>query len=345
MFGDKYREFLKQNISSAKDAAGDSEINCRCMYCPDSNDPTHGHMYISIPKNEEDKSEFYCQKCHMGGYVTNRTLIEWGIYDPEIATGLIAIARNAEKHGKIKNSDRSVYQLSNFIYNQELALRKLHYINGRLGTNLSISEAIENKIIFNLGEVLEYNHITKYTRHFNIIKQLNEHFVGFLSLDNNFVNLRRICDSNIVYSSIDKRYINYNINDKKDNTEKFYISPIDIDLSRMQERIKVHIAEGPFDILSIKLNLRNNERGIYGAISGSAYKGMLMNILALGIYYMEVHIYPDNDKSGRQYIMDDIANFLRPYNIPLYIHRNTFPNKKDFGVRKDEINEVIYKMN
>lgn len=340
LFGDKYREFLKKNIVSARDAAGNSEIVCRCRYCPDSNDPRHGHMYISIPQNDEDISVFYCQKCHTAGYVTNRTLIEWGIYDPEISSELININKRASKHGKTRQYDRQVFQLQNYIYNYDLAARKLEYINNRIGVNFTFEEAIKNKVIFNIGEVIEYNHIEQLTRHFNIVKQLNDQFVGFLSLDNNFVNLRRICDEGIVYHSIDKRYINYNIHGKKDNTEKFYIAPIEVNLSNPY-RVKLNIAEGWFDITSVKYNLRNNEPGIYGAISGSAYKGMIMRILSMGIYYVEVHIYPDNDKSGGYDVMNDIAHFLRPYNIPLYIHRNTFPGKKDFGVKIDEIIESV----
>lgn len=341
-FADHYRQFLKRNLSAAKDAAGNTEIVCRCKYCPDSRNPTHGHMYISIPENSEDISVFYCQKCHTSGIVSNKTLIEWGIYDPEIAIEISNINASAEKHGKMKGYDRKVYNLINRVLNFDLAEKKLSYINKRLGTNLTIKEAMEDKVIFNLEDVLIYNRVEKLTRNQNIIKQLNQYFVGTLSLDNNFVNLRRLCSEGVVYQGIDKRYINYNIHGKKDNTEKSYVIPYYGNLS-LPRRLKIHIAEGPFDILSIKHNLRKEtESSIYVAITGSAYKGLLMYLMnSLKLYYIEVHLYPDNDDSGNNYVVMDLVNFLKPYGIPVYVHRNVKPGEKDFGVCLNKIQEVI----
>ena len=151
----------------------------------------------------------------------------------------------------------------------------------------------------------------QYTRHPNIVNQLNQYFVGFLSLDNNFVNLRRMCNEGIVYNGIDKRYINYNIHGKKDNTEKMYILHSNVDLTS-PKRIQIHIAEGPFDILSIKHNLRLNEsNSIYAAIMGS--KDMI----------------------------NELINIVDPFNATLYEHRNLYPGEKDFGVPLSRINETI----
>ncbi len=343
-FAERYRSFLKKHLVAAHDASGQTEISCKCKYCADGKDPRHGHMYISIPKAEDDISWFYCQKCHSFGIVDNKTLIEWGMYDPEIAQNLLTINMKARSHGKTRGFERQVYNLSNFIGDVKLAQTKMDYINSRLETNISIQQALGDKIIFNLAEVLRYNKISQFTRHPNIIDQLNKYFVGFLSFDNNFVNLRRICEEKIVYESVDNRYINYNIHDKKINTEKFYVSPANLDASR-PKRIDIHIAEGPFDIMSIKYNLRRDNDAIYTAIGGSAYKGLLMYlIVTMNLYYINVHVYPDNDKSGNEYVMNDLAEFLRPFNIPLYIHRNTFPGQKDFGVCLNKINETIVKI-
>lgn len=343
-FAEEYRTFLKNHLVAGKDASGKKEVSGKCKYCPDGKDPRHGHMYISIPEHPGEISWFYCQKCKSSGIVDNRRLIEWGMYDPEIASNLIKINDDARKRGTMKGFERYVYNLSNYIGNVDLAMIKLKYINDRLGTNLSLSEAINDKIIFNLSEVLSYNHIDQFTRHQNIINQLNQYFVGFLSLDNNFVNLRRICDENIVYESIDKRYVNYNIHDKKDNTEKFYVCPVNLDISR-PVRVPIHIAEGPFDILSVRHNLRKDPNCIYAAIGGSAYKGLIMHIInTMKLYFVEIHVYPDNDQYGGNYVMEELANYLKPYNIPLYIHRNTYSGQKDFGVSLDKISESIIMM-
>ena len=80
----QYREFLLSSIPTAKLASGGSFINCRCFNCPDSADPRSKHFYIAIPKSPDEPSWYYCHKCHCTGLVTHKTLIEWGIYIPNL---------------------------------------------------------------------------------------------------------------------------------------------------------------------------------------------------------------------------------------------------------------------
>ena len=87
------------------------------------------------------------------------------------------------------------------------------------------------------------------TRYPNIIDQLDHGFLGFLSYDNAFINMRNLDIVKDIYEGINRRYINYNIFNKYDNTNKFYVIPTNIN---MEYPIKLHIAEGPFDALSIK---------------------------------------------------------------------------------------------
>ena len=87
---DKYRELLLSSIPSARKASDGNEVVCRCFYCPDSKDLSHGHFYISIPSND-NPSMFYCQKCQTCGFVTHETLMEWGIYDVDISASLASI--------------------------------------------------------------------------------------------------------------------------------------------------------------------------------------------------------------------------------------------------------------
>ena len=53
MNSEVYRNFLLANIPSASKASGGREVTCRCFYCPDSVDKSHGHMYISIPQSDK----------------------------------------------------------------------------------------------------------------------------------------------------------------------------------------------------------------------------------------------------------------------------------------------------
>ena len=90
---EQYAQFLLQRIPTAKKASGGRVINCRCFYCPDSRDPRSKHFYISIPQSDNEPSYYYCHKCHASGVVTYKKLIEWDIYDEQIALDL-------EKHNK-----------------------------------------------------------------------------------------------------------------------------------------------------------------------------------------------------------------------------------------------------
>ena len=173
------------------------------------------------------------------------------------------------------------------------------------------------------------------------MEQLNNNFLGFISIDNSFVNMRRLCDEGKVIDTIDKRYVNYKIYDKFDTSNRFYTIPTKIDLCS-PERLKIHIAEGPFDILSIYTNLRNREPGIYTSIAGSNYLGITFYMLnTFKIPYFELHYYPDNDESGSNEVMNKIVRYIKPFNCPIFIHRNIYPGEKDFGVPMSRITERI----
>ena len=49
----------------------------------------------------------------------------------------------------------------------------------------------------------------------------------------------------------------------------------------------------------------------------------------------ELHIYADNDVDN--YEIEKISTVLNPYRTPIYLHRNTFPGEKDYGVTSDHI--------
>lgn len=338
-----YKNVLLAKIPSAKPASNGTEVNCRCFYCPDSKDLSHGHFYISIPDNEEP-SLFYCQKCQSCGVVSHNTLMEWGIFDVELSTSLSKYNKKVMKLSKNNKyiSDETIYNIKNTYINiNEWTDRKLSYINNRLGLNFAYDDIIKNKIALNLRDLLYQNNIIKYTRYEDIINQLDKYFLGFISYDNGFVNMRNLSSKNVsLHKSINKRYVNYNIFGKYNNTKRFYIIPTKIDINSPQP-IKIHLAEGVMDALSIKYNLRREDNAIYASINGSGYIGMCkFFIMSLKLINAEIHIYPDADIQDRKiyYIMDQ----LKPFRFPIYIHRNIMDGEKDFGVRIDRIKEYIY---
>jgi hypothetical protein len=340
-----YRQFLLDSIPSASPASGGRFILCRCFECGDSKDPTHAHLYIAIPQSDDEVSWAYCQKCKMHTIITPDVLDRWGLFNSDANAYLSIQNKRSYKHNITKRlMGRTVYNIRNSYVTQcrESEL-KLKYINDRLGINIDYQEALDKKIVLNLGDLLYSNRIAEYTRDSNIISQLNDFFVGFISSDNAYVNMRRVVSEGKVYHSIDKRYIRYNIFGKYDNLERFYTIPTRINLNS-PNRIKVNIAEGEFDILSVYYNLRQDPNQVYMAIGGSGYIGLLRHILVkLKLFYIELHLYPDNDSVGLEEI-DQVYQLTRPYRIPVIIHRNTMSGEKDFGVPANRIIEAVYEM-
>lgn len=335
-----YIDFLITHIKPfANIVSGRKEVNCRCFYCADSSNQRKGHFYISVPK-EDEPSLFYCQKCHIHGIVTNNKLMEWGIFDSQMGVELTRYNSKVLTLTKNKKfSETFIYNIKNTVITEDkLSLYKLKYINCRLGLNLSFKDCIDNKIVLNIKDLIQSNRLD-ITRNPNIIDQLDANFLGFLSFDNAFINMRNL-GIREVYHTIDKRYINYNVFDKYDNTLKFYVLPVSINLYD-PEPVKLHLAEGPFDILSIKYNINHRcKNNIFVSVGGSSYKACIRHFITnMGLYNLEIHIYMDNDQN--MYQMYDISNLLRYFNIPLYIHKNSFENEKDYGVPSSRIIDNI----
>lgn len=340
-----YREFLLSNIPTARSASGGKFVACRCFYCPDGKSKDTRHFYIHIPESNDDPSWYYCHKCHNTGIITNKTLLEWGVYDNNIGQELINHNKKCSRLTKnSKYYNQTVLNIKNIINDSDMTRVKLDYINNRLGQNFSIKDLSELKICLNLLDLLNGNYIDKFTRDPRVVEQLNANFLGFISIDNSFVNMRRLCDEGLVIKSIDNRYVNYKIYDKFDTSNRFYTIPTKVNLCN-PERVKIHIAEGPFDILSIYTNLRNREPGIYTSIAGSNYLGITFYMLnTFKVPYFELHYYPDNDESGSKEVMDKMVHYLKPFNCPIYIHRNMYEGQKDFGVDLNHIKESVILM-
>lgn len=344
---DAYKQYLLSSIPSAKQASGGTTINCRCMECPDSSNPKSAHFYISIPYDSGKPSMYYCHKCGCSGIVTHKQLIAWNIFDKNIAMQLDEYNSSLKyKSFKSRYFKDEIYFVNNRTTTQdEKSEFKRQYICNRIGKDLSYKDLRDLKIVINLMDLLKENGITKFTRDHNIITDLDREFIGFLSVDNAFLNMRRTCNEGIVYKSIDTRYVNYKIFDKFDTSQRFYTIPTKVNLAT-PNRIKLHIAEGPFDILSIYLNVRNKEEGIYTSIAGSNYMNdILYFMLDMKLPYLELHLYPDNDKYGNLSRMKYIMRSIPDKSIPVYIHRNMTPGEKDFGVPMDHIKESILQIN
>ena len=335
---------LLLTIPGAQIASGGKEIVMPCRYCQDKGK----RMYVSLPvDNNIMLHNCFRACCGVSGVVTNEKLMEWGLYqDPNDLVELSKYNKRVsglEKNRKYIGQD--IYKLNNtFIREDNLSLYKLKRINDRLGTNLTFEDILNLKIVLNLKDLLYTNKINKLTRSEMIVDQLDESFFGFISKDNAFVNLRNLREegSGKVYKSIDRRYVNYNIFQKYDNTQRYYTIPTAINILN-PNRVKFNIAEGPFDILSVYLNLRNREdHSIYTAILGGTYLSTIKHfIVSLGIINFEIHLYLDNDVDLNDMI-NELLEIKYTYQAPIYIHRNVKPGEKDFGVTVDRIQESVF---
>lgn len=339
----KYKDYLLSVIPGAKPASGGKVIQMRCFSCQDGKSASSAHFYISIPWNNNEPSMYYCHKCGCRGFVSHKELIAWGIYDKQIALELTEYNESLKLKGKAnKHFNTQTYLIRNsYTTNDDKSKEKLMYLVDRVGYPLSYADLKQLKICLNLRDLLSENNIMKLTRYDNIVSDLDREFIGFISIDNAFLNMRRTCKEGLVYKEIDKRYVNYQIFDKQNTSQRFYTIPTKIDLNKPQ-RVKLHIAEGPMDILSVYLNLRNKEEGIYTSVAGNNYiNNILYFLIDIGLPYIELHLYPDNDKFGTLDRMRQIINHIPDKTIPVYIHKNVFPGEKDFGVPITKIKESV----
>lgn len=336
------KQYLIQNYG-AKTASGGKEIVKRCHICGDSKDKTDAHMYIGL---NNGRIVYNCFKCNANGLVDGLFLRGMGCYDHNI---IIAVQEQNKQNQNSNQSNPNRYKYLKHVYSfipsynvnyDEFTQRKLDYLEKRLGIKFSIHDVRNYKIVLNILEFLNQNNITFYTRHPNIMDLLNKYFVGFLSMDNTYIILRRVIPEGNLPSFIDTRYVNYNIFNLEDGGTKFYTIPSNI---YTDKPLSIHIAEGVIDILSIRMNLMSHiENGLFSAICGKSYSSLIRHyIVNYGFVNFDLHLYIDNDvdNGGIIKIKDD----LRIFNgINLYTHRNSFPGEKDFGVPKDRIDDSIF---
>lgn len=343
-------EFLSTNISG-KVVSGGKEFVCRCPICGDSRNLKSAHFYINLPNNDETPVMYHCKKCNTSGVLGRSILRDLGveISDDDFLKDLIR--RHKKLNGNFirrSNKNRSIYKFP--IVNNKISLddnttRKLKYINDRLGLNLSYQDILDCKIVLNLRDIYceENKYVVRYTRNKDVLNELDESFIGFLGYSNGSINMRNLKDPKDYSKILNKRYVNYNLAspEEMEGTSKYYILPTIIDTLNI-EPVKIHIAEGPFDILSIFYNVNNGNinNSIYASIEGKSYINLIKFLLSdLRIINAEIHVYIDNDVSKRE--ISEITAQLQYLDMDIYYHWNRFitNNKyeKDYGVPKNRI--------
>ena len=339
--GQEFIEMIRSIYPNLKTGSGNTEIIIRCPFCGDSRNQRHAHFYMSVPQTQEEISLYHCKLCSNHGIVDDELLRKIGCSDSNILVEISrrnAMVLSLPKYKSIRKID--IYPLRwDLLRNNNNNLFKLNYINNRIGANFTFADLVQLKIFLNLFDIINTNRL-ELTRNQNICKDLDKHFIGFISYDNSYCNMRKVTDEEL-YSSINKRYIVYNLINKITDNKNFYIIPTNINIGNANVLlpVQIHIAEGPFDILSIYYNIykQNRHQSIYIACGGKSYIQALQFILnETGLITYEIHFYPDNDVTD-DYIYYNIIRKINMLPCDIYIHRNIFTGEKDFGVPLDRI--------
>lgn len=342
LYGERFIQMIQRSIPGAKPESGRREIVVRCKFCGDSQNPNHAHLYIKVPQSSKDLALYDCKKCPSVGYVDDEFLRKYGVNDSSVLIEINKHNAEALKTPKYKKfANAKILPLTNdYIRKDSNNQFKLDYINNRIGSKFTFKDITDLKIFLNLYDVLNRNKL-EITRHKNITDQLDEHFIGFISYDNTRANMRK-CTNEEIYKSINKRYINYHLIDKPDS-KGFYIIPTVLDMLNPVP-VNIHIAEGPFDILSIYYNINNCNKfqNIYCSCGGKGFSAAIEFILKeLGLINYNIHIYPDKDQ--KQYEINNVIDRCMKLSCSLFEHHNTFNGEKDYGVSSDRIIDTVFK--
>jgi hypothetical protein len=209
-------------------------------------------------------------------------------------------------------------------------LLKIKYLYDRIEYKIPLEDFNRLKIILNLKEFLDFNNITPNS---NIVDILDRDYVGFLSVRNEYVILRDITNRNRF------RYVKYNIFNKHNDTQSFYVPRAFID-PLSNEDIHIVVSEGPFDTLGIIYNVLNGDidNKIFISTCDGAFTQPILSFLRKGLVGSNIYIdaYIDNDT---RMDLKKIKKELKMYtpNFTVYYNRLS----KDFGVPKSKIDRDI----
>ena len=333
------KQYLLQVLNGAKLASAGTEIVCPCPFCGDP----RPKFYVGPFDDSDQPITYNCFLCKVHGFVSQDFLDSIKVsvaIDPEV----LKSNRGNGYKSKLFKTDR-VYNLRwDYVTDNPLTQQKLQYVNKRLGLQLTYADCVANKIILNLQDLLDVNGITYTTRHPNQIAQLNTYFIGFLTRTNSSLNMRNLLSGSYKESSLDEslrmKYLNYRLFKDREEDD-FFILPTTVDRTKP---IRLFLAEGAFDVLGIKYNLiKSDDNCIYTAGKGKAYESALFWVIkTIAPMFMEVHMFPDKDVET-SFIQNIISKYY-VYGYKFFIHRNTYPNQKDYGVPEWQINDSYFKV-
>lgn len=315
---------------------GTDQLSIRCPFCGDSvKSLSSAHLYIKIDMKSDIPVLFMCQRCDTSGILTPSVLRTLDVNDLNLNSALLTYNRAALKnmpvHLGMTNNEFN-FKVPVADMNDERNIFKKEYFEKRLGVKTTFEELADLKVIFKLGQFLEFNEIETMTVGKEKAISLHNDYMGFLTAKNEFINFRQVYDSKF------KRYEKYSVLKNLDNTRKFYTIPNEIDLLTTK-RITLNIAEGPFDIAGIFYNVFDKERHnmIYTAVCGAGYVSVIKYFIKMGVIdNVDVNIFSDDDRGPGFYkkMVKELSPWVNEFNL-FYNEKS-----KDFGVPKKDIKIV-----
>lgn len=316
----------------------------RCPYCGDSMNPSHGHFSIRIDTSDPlDPMLFNCLRCPASGILNAQTLADLQLnVNADTAARLSKLTQISCRIHHITAIKTESFT-NPIPTTSALTIDKLEFVRNRIGANITIDDCLNMDIVLNLIDFMSWNKIENvYVGEKcspGMIRFLNEHYVGFLGKNRNVITLRYMDDippDQLKYEP--KRYIKCKIHPKNLDPNSYYSIPNKIDILYTHD-VTVHIAEGPFDILSVLYNCqdKNLDNNFYYAICGFGYNSVISNVVRMGINTgINLHIYADRDKTDNEIIGALTKSSMVIWTKKIFIHRNG-TGGKDFGVPKEEI--------
>ena len=322
------------------------EYRTRCPYCGDSLRENTGHFYIRISVSDNLPILYNCFKCGISGVLKEEQLSKLGIENPNIKNGIISMNKTADKiDGKNLNSQYKT-RIFNFKTPKITFGPKTNYIEERLGFKFNKRQYEDIKIITSLKDFLELNEIKTSLLYPNIVKKLEDHYVGFLTYGNSHILFRDVSGKEEI------TWVKYPIIKESNQNRVLYTIASQIDIFT-KNSITVNIAEGVMDVISAKYNLLfDGENHLHVAVAGKYYERVLLFLIDLGIVgsNVNINIFADNDlafnkKAKNPTTVKYFKKALDKYrfifgNIVIYYNQVG----KDIGVRKDQISLIDYKI-
>ena len=307
-----------KNITPMKIGSGGSEIIITCPRCGKQHLQAGPHFYIEA----DEPFRINCFHCPLSGVLTPNILHEIGISNIEYDEYLTRLHKSGGNN-KVRTSQNGVV---NYIiptrYSSE-DLIKISYSKERTGIDFENPDIIKShKLIYNLRDFLNVNKLRIPSLNENVIDELSDHAIGFLSYNNNTINLRNVNSTKL------KRYINLKI-DKNISTPFLYIPPVNIDV--LTENPMIVVAEGAYDILCIKQRFypHDSTNIIFGATgSKGSYKSAIFKLLNLSCFFgANITIFSDTDADLTFYQNLFRNNIMKTNKIKIIYNKL----HKDFG--------------